>query len=93
MIFKGRYDFLHTSNLLPNILYEPSSDAYFDSFLNEEMGILISVYLVKIKTVFEHYIIYFSKYSFEGAVLNIRQLLLTVFLDSYISKTRNVEWA
>jgi hypothetical protein len=93
MVFKNRYDFLHATNPLPNILYEPSSDAYFDSFLDEEMRILISVNLVKIKTIFEHHITHFSKCRFEGVVLNIRDLPLTVFLDSYISETRNFEWA
>jgi hypothetical protein len=39
------YRVLRVLNSLPNILYETSSDTYFNSFRNEETRILISVHL------------------------------------------------
>lgn len=83
--FKNRYRVLHVPNPLPNILYETSSDTYFDSFLNKKIRILIPVHLLKVKTIFEYHITHFSKYSFKGVVLSIRHLPLTVFFYNYIS--------
>ena len=84
---------LHVLNALPNILYKRRAIPNLIPFAMKKLGSWsLYTYLLKVKTIFEHHITHFSKYSFEGVILDIRHLPITVFFHGHISQTKNVEW-
>ena len=80
---------LHVLNALPNILYKRRAIPNLIPFAMKKLGSWsLYTYLLKVKTIFEHHITHFSKYSFEGVILDIRHLPITVFFHGHISQTK-----
>lgn len=91
--FINRDRFLYALDLALNILYEPSSNTYFYALTNKEVRLLILIDLLKVKAILEYYIIDLSKYSLKRVIRDIRHLLLTIFLNRFIPRPRNIKRA